>query len=319
MTLPLWKYITNEGDFLDDKSFEVVKNYICNHNSDLEFELIPEGFSIEQSSAWKTITAIYQTSGYRHDQVTIKTSDLSANYDCKVITQPTFVHWAKRYLEKNHFEFTSYTPVTFMHFIGRLQWDRAYMHCWVKRNFEHISYYRMHGYKSAPGQIGKCIKDMFDQGFGHNECLAVLSACEYIPSQNTGNFEKLDSNYSFPDNVAPLKEYYQNAFLDIVHETDVSKNNFFITEKTLRPIIFHRPFILSGGANFLANLRNLGFKTFSSWWSEDYDMYHGKKRLKEMVTCLQKLKNLSIQDKRTILKEMKPVLEHNYQRLKNFI
>jgi hypothetical protein len=68
-----------------------------------------------------------------------------------------------------------------------------------------------------------------------------------------------------------LQTQYQDIFCDIVCETYFSGKTFFVTEKTWRPIIYRRPFIVQGPQWYLKNLRRLGFRTFSDWWSEGYD------------------------------------------------
>jgi len=174
----------------------------------------------------------------------------------------------------------------------------------------------LHGYKNGHGAQGQCFHDLLEQGFSYQEAVDIIKHIEHLPQQNTGNFEKLEQNFNFPHNVVPLKEYYGNAFVDIVHETDITENNFFITEKTIRPIIFRRPFIIIGGKHFMKKLQSLGFQTFDQWWSEDYDNLHGKDRLRKVQNLLQRLSDLNVNQMRSILKDMDDVLEHNYMWLK---
>lgn len=321
MTFELWKHIDVDGEFTQSDSVLEIYKYLkdCKENNQNPyFNLVPEGFSIHKSKSWKVIQQLYQTLGYKDNEITVKTADLSAQFQCSIEKEPTFLYWVSDWMKDKNFEFTRYTPITFMHFIGRLQWDRVFIHYELTKNFADKTYYRLHGYGKNKGQIGKCCKDLLEKGFEHEETVEIIRKLGSLPVGNISNFEKKEKMGSeMAELVQPLQEYYHNGFIDIVHETDVSENNFFITEKTLRPMIFHRPFILFAGKNFLMKLKRLGFQTFASWWNEEYDMYHGKERAREIVHLIRSLHDLSIDQKRTMLVEMKPILENNYNLLKN--
>ena len=64
--------------------------------------------------------------------------------------------------------------------------------------------------------------------------------------------------------------YSSTSCFDLVSETDV-QNNLFITEKTLKPIIHRKPFLVSGSAYTLGFLKNVGFQTFDGIFDESYD------------------------------------------------
>jgi hypothetical protein len=61
-----------------------------------------------------------------------------------------------------------------------------------------------------------------------------------------------------PQNIFNLEPVYQNIILEIVFET-LYQSGFFITEKTLRPIFYGKPFIIIGPPNFEKNMEKLGF------------------------------------------------------------
>lgn len=320
MSFDLWKHVNVYGNFLEDDSIIIIKEYLENcKNTQVKpsFHLIPEGFSIQNKSAWKLIETLYQIYGFNHKDVTITTSDLSASYNCNTDIQPKFLHWATDWLVDKNYEFSSYTPITFMHFIGRLQWDRVYIHHEIVEKFSSKSYYRLHGYNDGKKEIGKCCSDLLERGFKHEEVIEIIRSLNHFPKGNISDSSELKGSRALEHQITMLQEYYNNAFLDIVHETDLSSENFFITEKTLRPMMFHRPFLLSAGKNYLRKLHGLGFKTFGSWWSEDYDMYDGKERLRSIRQIIRQLSTLTLDQMRAILKEMRPLLEHNYKVLKN--
>ena len=105
---------------------------------------------------------------------------------------------------------------------------------------------------------------------------------------------------------APIME---NSWISVVGETIDDNDIFFVTEKTAKPLMAGRPFIMLGGVNYLKHLRNLGFKTFAPVIDESYDDvldYHER-----VKTAFESFKKLSEQDPKEILSKLTPVLEHN--------
>jgi len=64
---------------------------------------------------------------------------------------------------------------------------------------------------------------------------------------------------------------YQKTEIEIVLETLYDDNRLHLTEKILRPIACGQPFLLASTHGSLEYLRQYGFKTFDSVWSEQYD------------------------------------------------
>jgi hypothetical protein len=70
-------------------------------------------------------------------------------------------------------------------------------------------------------------------------------------------------------NMLTHKTFSSSSCFEIVVETDIE--NLFITEKTLKPIICKKPFLLAASSNSLRFLRKYGFQTFDSLFDESYD------------------------------------------------
>ena len=69
----------------------------------------------------------------------------------------------------------------------------------------------------------------------------------------------------------PGKEYFANVFCHIVTETLFYGSTLHLTEKSLRPFVNRRPFILVGPPSSLKYLQSYGFKNFAEFWDESYD------------------------------------------------
>lgn len=71
-------------------------------------------------------------------------------------------------------------------------------------------------------------------------------------------------DYAIPNDVYTLGDIatWQDAYLNIVTETTFNNNNFFISEKTWKPIIGLRPFFVYGQPRLREYLKEQGFDIF---------------------------------------------------------
>lgn len=111
--------------------------------------------------------------------------------------------------------------------------------------------------------------------------------------------------------------WYNTFAVDIICESDFIGRSFAPSEKTIRAILTKTPFIIHASANFLKNLRRLGFKTFSKFWDETYDDFSGTLRLNAIEKLIKDLSSYTIGEINLLYKEIIPVLEHNYKLYKN--
>lgn len=102
------------------------------------------------------------------------------------------------------------------------------------------------------------------------------------------------------------------AFVDVVTETRYASNMINLTEKTIKPIVAHRPFIMVGPVGTISHLQSLGFQTFNKWWDESYDNEtNHNKRLEMIYKIINDINNIPIDNLKIMLQEMRSVLEHN--------
>lgn len=115
--------------------------------------------------------------------------------------------------------------------------------------------------------------------------------------------------------VAQSKQVYVNFLIDIVAETFTSGNCFFITEKTTRPMLLKKPFIVFGSRDYLAYLRQMGFRTFGDFWDETYDGYSAAERYTRILVLIDNLAAKSINELEAMYWDMQYTLDHNYNLL----
>ena len=103
------------------------------------------------------------------------------------------------------------------------------------------------------------------------------------------------------------------SFLHVVNETVFFETFNHLTEKTFKPIVCMRPFIIVSTPGSLAYLRRYGFRTFEKWIDESYDSEsNNHKRLDMIAKEINKIASMSISQLQDMYKEMLPTLEHNH-------
>ena len=112
-----------------------------------------------------------------------------------------------------------------------------------------------------------------------------------------------------------LCAFYPDILIDIVAETFVKGDSFFVTEKTIRPILMKKPFIIMGPKNFMIYLRQMGFRTFYEYWDEDYDGFSLKQRYKMILSLIDHLSHKSKNELDQMYQSMQEILDHNYNLL----
>lgn len=135
----------------------------------------------------------------------------------------------------------------------------------------------------------------------------VLELLKHLdPSEVFVNFE--DTYQVFQANT----DLEQTAFLQVITETVFEYPHNSFSEKTWKPVVSMRPFIIAGVPGSIQNLQELGFKTFDRWWNEEYDNINDSvQRLIAITNIVEEIANKSIGELQKILVDMQPVLEHN--------
>lgn len=151
-----------------------------------------------------------------------------------------------------------------------------------------------------------------------NKLITNLQKLESMPPLVIGSDGNIpDANFNIEFNYAPLTEY-ERCFCAVITETKYSHPVSTFSEKTLNAIYNYRPFILVAPPHTLEYLKKYGFQTFDKFWDESYDKEENhEKRLVKILKVIDYIDNLPITSLRTMYKSMMPLLEHNYQVIKN--
>lgn len=138
-------------------------------------------------------------------------------------------------------------------------------------------------------------------------------------SINHGSDPRIDApGYNIRESSDPKDSYFE-SFCAIVHESRVTQPWPNISEKTLNAIKNYRPFLMCGAPGTLSMLKDMGFKTFDSYWPEDYDnITSNKDRLARICEIIEYIDTFDIEELRKMYVDMIPILKHNSENLYNF-
>ena len=110
------------------------------------------------------------------------------------------------------------------------------------------------------------------------------------------------------------------AYINLTSETFFfdTDNTTFLTEKIFKPIIFMQPFIVVGPHHSLQRLKDMGYQTFSPLINESYDNEKDPmKRLDLIYQEIERLTHLSHQQMQDLVFDIKEILFHNFENIKN--
>lgn len=125
----------------------------------------------------------------------------------------------------------------------------------------------------------------------------------------------MSMEFGIPHDIHSLgnMEIWQRHFLSIVGETEFYPwDNMFISEKTWKPILGLRPFVINGQQKIYGYLRDQGFKTFNHYWP-DIDIEEGDVHT-TIVELIDYLGGFSKDQLKQMYNQMLPELLHNQQR-----
>jgi len=152
-------------------------------------------------------------------------------------------------------------------------------------------------------------------------CLDIIHDGATVYSDVNGS-----KNY-FPNNdfVSPsiknvnensLIDFYKNSFCEIVTESRFAQPTGNFSEKVFKPIHYKKPFILVAPPYTLEYVRSFGFKTFSDYFDESYDLeINHENRLLKIFKLIDYVRNLSSQEIVAINENLKEILEYNFDLL----
>ena len=111
-----------------------------------------------------------------------------------------------------------------------------------------------------------------------------------------------------------LRMLFENSFVAVVSESRFAQPTANFSEKTLKAIIHHKPFILVAPPHTLKYMREeFGFKTFSDFWDESYDEEEiHSERMKKIFDIIDDIENKPLKELEEIYTQMKEIINYNF-------
>lgn len=159
-----------------------------------------------------------------------------------------------------------------------------------------------------------------------------------VVNHQTEEFAKLYPNtkLNFPHTSANLKpewevsrqlsnsissripyDIYKQCYYSVITETLGTGSTFFFSEKAAKAMFAQRLFVSFSNANYLQELRKLGFETFGEVIDESFDS--DVLDFSRFSRTIDQMKLLSKENPQQVLEKIKPVLLHNHYQLQYMI
>lgn len=291
---------------------DIIKEY--NQQGSVLISFNSEGPCADAVGIYAMLDYICETHGFDKTKITIQTAnfeELHPEYIIKKLDQ----HWVKRTISAiKPIGFNTAKQVT-QNLFGCLynvpSWDRLCLLSYIQRTNKHTSLLHCNG-TWEPHRYNSYYLDTVTDYCPEE----FFNIADYLKTNPTSALEDLTDKPVTADDLIKVIVLYNDFFVDIISETYTHGLTFFITEKTLRPMLAMTPFIINGPQGYLSTLKSdYGIKTFSQWWDESYDNYQTYDRIKKIYQVIDYLDQLTPSDRVSMYNDMSKVLEHNYQRM----
>ena len=314
--------------FVHNLSQSLIKIAEAMHqNQDIKIHLNTEGPSIEQltyrieDNLLNLLELMCDKNRYDPARIEIITGNLIEDYKGKFLVRKknTIKGWFYgEHLAKIELDDVKKFEYLYGNFVSNSTYPRLLLGSYLHQNYRDKTLQTFRRNPRDPGQAVDLDLDKLMFECADPEVLTqIASFINHLPLElEQGLKEHPMTNISAGEDGDAINRnilsWYNKFFCDVVTETFFSGTTFFPTEKITRPLLCKNPFIVHGPIGYLKHLRSLGFKTFSKYWSEDYDHLQGYSRCKEMynVIC-----HISKMDVDSVYQDMLPILQHNREHL----
>jgi len=160
------------------------------------------------------------------------------------------------------------------------------------------------------------------------EAWDIVYQWEMLKDRFNGYIDRLESNFQQMYSRLPLVadtdnfafnyaldingDYYKNYPVNVISETLFFSAATFASEKVWKPMMMGQIFIVMAAPLYLESLRSLGFKTFSPYIDEEYDlMMDPVERAFGVVNSIKKVIELDAVAFKELLDKCTPILEFN--------
>lgn len=286
---------------------EFIEFLIANQGNIISISTNNEGVCLESAGVYQLLDQ------FGYSSVIIRTSNLleqHSKYKIKIIDPFKFFKIAHSDYQHLH---TWSGKYKFACFYNRPLWHRLALAAELQEHYGSMSMVNLRADPKDPNQQQLFeVQQLFEFA---PQCVETFAAAaskwpcqiESVDTYTVGN--------TTSGHTDQLAQYYPNLLVDVVAETWTLGKAFYPTEKTVRPMLLKKPFIAFGAKDYLAYLRQMGFRTFNDFWDEDYDGYEGAVRLIKIQELINSISQKSTTELEKMYWDMQYTLDHNYNLL----
>jgi hypothetical protein len=285
-------------------------------NNDIVINLNSEGPCATALGLYQLINKLCDQTGYDPGRIIIKTCNLIEHSNqCRVVIIPPVKHISdlQKMLTDGQVPLKKISADIkhFGHFIGHSSRSRLAIASWLYKNHQAKTLQTFH--TTPSNELHKEFIGLEDQWLNNYQEQYIDNSIEFL------KLTPLTYDSVGPGPILHMKMYgilgaLSNIFVDIVCNTYVTGNTFYMDEKLWRPIITRTPFIVHGPRNFIINLKKLGFQTFDQWWDEGFSEDPPDVQVVEIIKIIDEIAQWDLNRINTVYDQMKSVLDHNYNR-----
>ena len=216
----------------------------------------------------------------------------------------TTVHFYRNVRPQTLDMLTPHTPkkLAFDVLLGRRKIHRRFAYDYIVKN--NLSDRNIVTYLDSSRECNLTENTTADKWLWENEGLVVDRDVEWTVE----HFPYYNHRMSISQ-IIPLSIYNQTVY-SIIAETNCTNHYSFYTEKTVKPIIGRRLFVVLAGQYHLHNLKLHGFKSFDNVIDETYDTIVD--HTARFMGAMEQVKYLCNHPQEEILNKIKPIVDHNF-------
>ena len=299
-------------------TISIIKEYL--DNGRVVICLNNEGPCASSIGLYSLLDDICEKFNFSKKNIIIETCNFEETHSDYVIIKLK-QHWINSTVNSfNQLEFEYQKNVT-KNLFGCLynvpSWDRLCLLSYIYFHTKNPSMLFCNGIWEGSKYNSYYLNDLVD--FYPDQIFTVVDYLKTFPAGLLGDLTNGNKPVSIEDMLKVIPNY-NDFFIDLVAETYTQGLSFFITEKTLRPILTLTPFIIQAPKSFLSTLKSdYGILTFDKWWDESYDNYDGSARIERIFKLIDYIDKFTINDRLEIYKEMQPTLSHNFKQLQTYV
>lgn len=163
--------------------------------------------------------------------------------------------------------------------------------------------------------------DAFKMGFHGENIKKWVNGIPYDIGAADQKWANVTTSCIQSSDIHIIVESHFDPFLDNIYNAQrdfyPDSNEFapsFITEKTWKGISCRKPFIMYSTPQHLERLKILGYKTFSPYIDESYDLIENNKdRFYAIVEEIDRINKLPPQEFIDLIVSVQPIIEHNFK------